>query len=67
MLNHDMKNKNILARFETKNLGSNIKKYTVFFNDNKKAYMICMNSETKEQATQSCADRFGDKFSHVEC
>tara|TARA_R110002167_G_scaffold20888_1_gene76077 strand:+ start:388 stop:588 length:201 start_codon:yes stop_codon:yes gene_type:complete len=65
MLTVEQKNKNILARFETKETGTNIKNYTVIFKDKKKAYLICMNGEDHAQATKSCQNRFGAKFDYV--
>lgn len=65
MLSHEIKNKNILSRFETKELGSKIRKYTIFFKNKKKAHMICMNGQTLAQATESCIARFGPKFDYV--
>ena len=66
MLTAEQKNKNILSRFETKELGSKIKKYIVHFKDKTKAHMVCMDGEGLKEATQSCIDRFGDKVDYVE-
>jgi hypothetical protein len=57
MITEEQKNKNILARFETKSLG-NSKVYTGLI-DGKKVVMISPANESINDAIQSFCDKFG--------
>jgi hypothetical protein len=57
MITADQKNKNILARFESKSMG-NSKCYTGLI-DGKKVVMIAPAEETEQQAAECFCNKFG--------
>ena len=61
-MNTSIRDNNILSRFEDKTKGTKTKLYTVEFEGGKRCSMVCLNGESKEQASSSCNDRFGSKF-----
>ena len=64
MLTESEKNTKILNRFETKELGTKIKKYDVTVN-NKQFPMICMNGESLQEARITCVQIWGDRLQDV--
>lgn len=62
---HEIKNKNILNRFENEKQGTKIKVYKVITNCGKNAVLICMNGQDINYAKSSCQNTFGKNFKSV--
>ena len=63
-LSYEQKNINILSRFETKTVGTKVRRFT-FRLDNKPVTMINMNNASLVDAKKSLHARWGDRVSNV--
>ncbi len=67
MINSDIKNKNILNRFESKETKANKKYNVVILKNNKKLTITMITNDCLELARISAKNRFQDSFIDILC